>query len=187
MRVGPSAPSCRAPDASTSSPSLNQRTRDPAGATSQRSSTRPGALNCRSRERAAGCTILSGGAGGRTERGRWARPLPARPLASQSSPFAEQFLGNGTTHKPWALTCARCHAKDTTVLFSATPDTPYCWLHFIDEDLKPLYRELTCPGLHGQKEVDPHSQIYLTPKHNPPYTPFPVSFPCFPSDELITT
>ena len=64
VRVGPSAPSCRASDASTSSPSLYQRTWDPAGATSQRSSTRPGALNCRSSERAAGCTILSGGAGG---------------------------------------------------------------------------------------------------------------------------
>ena len=67
------------------------------------------------------------------------------------------------------LLCARCHAKDTTVLFSATPDTPYCCLHFIDEDLKPLYRELTCPGLHGQEEVDPHSQIYLTLMHSPPY------------------
>lgn len=67
-RRGPSLSSTRASLSSTSSPSLYQRTWDPAGATSQRSSTRPGALNCRSRERAAGCTILSGGAGGRTER-----------------------------------------------------------------------------------------------------------------------
>lgn len=69
VRAGPSAPSCSASDTSTSSPSLYQRTWDPAGATSQRSSTCPGAPNCKSKDRAAGCTILSGGAGGWAEKG----------------------------------------------------------------------------------------------------------------------
>lgn len=90
VRAGPSAPSCSASDTSTSSPSLYQRTWDPAGATSQRSSTCPGAPNCKSRDRAAGCTILSGGAGGWA--GKGAHDFDSRSLLASPVHFIAKDL-----------------------------------------------------------------------------------------------
>lgn len=182
VRVGPSAPSCRASDASTSSPSLYQRTWDPAGATSQRSSTRPGAPNCRSRERAAGRTILSGGAGGWTERGARRLSLACwllSPSPSQRSSWeACQLQSLGTYCVPGAvlstLRLLSPHSWDSLEGYC-------CWLRFTDEDLRPLSRKVTCSRSHGQKEV---AQICLTPMHSFPLYPYFLPRPSFASDAL---